>query len=185
MTFVISLFTQIEVNQMGGLLAKYLTDKNAEKSGVWVTYTELMNDDNTYPAFCVKRISTNNVAYQAKVTPELQKLSALQKRIESKPDDTKAISELAGISKRLATIFVDEILVNWRDLKQSASVDENGATICDVDGVPVCEEVPYSKDTARELLGDPDFAEVLRWLMDQSSEISNFLVANRQKDLNS
>ena len=88
-------------------------------------------------------------------------------------------------SKRLATIFVDEILVGWRDLKQSASVDENGATICDVDGVPVCEEVPYSKDTARELLGDPDFAEVLRWLMDQSSEISNFLVANRQKDLNS
>ena len=154
---------------MGGLLSKYFTDKNAEKAGVWVEYTDLVNDDNTYPAFCVKRISPT--------------LSALQKRLETKPDDNKAVEELSKISKRLANIFVDEILVGWKDLKYSAKLDEDGNMILDVDGNPICEELEYSKDTARELLGDADFAELLRWLMDQSAEISNFLACNRRNDL--
>lgn len=168
---------------MGGLLSKYFTDKNAEKAGVWVEYTDLVNDDNTYPTFCVKRISPTNTSYQAKITPELQKLSALQKRLETKPDDNKAVEELSKISKRLANIFVDEILVGWKDLKYSAKLDEDGNMILDVDGNPICEELEYSKDTARELLGDADFAELLRWLMDQSAEISNFLADNRRNDL--
>ena len=165
---------------MGGLLSKYFTDK---KAGVWVEYTDLVNDDNTYPAFCVKRISPTNTSYQAKITPELQKLSSLQKRLETKPDDNKAVEELSKISKRLANIFVDEILVGWKDLKYSAKLDEDGNMILDVDGNPICEELEYSKDTARELLGDADFAELLRWLMDQSAEISNFLACNRRNDL--
>lgn len=170
---------------MGGLLSKYLTDKNAEKTGVWVTYSDLVNDDGTYPRFRIKRISPANISYQAKINPELQKLSALQKKIEAKPDDQAVLKELSKISKQLALIFVDEILVDWKDLKQSASVDEEGNLITDVDGNPICEELPYSKETAKELLGDTDFAELLRWLMDRSSEISNFLVDNRQKDLKS
>lgn len=41
---------------MGGLLSKFLTDKQAEKIGVWVEYSSVVNDDGTYPAFKIKRI---------------------------------------------------------------------------------------------------------------------------------
>ena len=33
---------------MGGLLSKFLTDKQAENQGVWVAYEDAVNDDGTY-----------------------------------------------------------------------------------------------------------------------------------------
>lgn len=164
---------------MGGLLSKFLTDKQAEKIGVWVEYTSVVNDDGTYPAFKIKRISTSNVSYQAKINKPLREMDALAKK------DNYSATEFLRINKVLAEIFVDEILVDWKNLKGSASVDENGQVIVDGEGVPVCEEVPYSKEYAKEFLCNPDTAELLKWLMEQSSDISNFLEANREKNLKS
>jgi hypothetical protein len=162
---------------MGGLLGKFLTDKQAENQGVWVAYEDAVNDDGTYPEFCIKRISTNNTSYQAKVNPLLRQLDALSRKENANYNEYKKVNE------KLAYLYIDEILVDWRNVKHEAVIDQEGNVVVDENGVAICEEIPFSKEKAREILGDPDFIEVLNWLMKQSTDVSNFLVSNRNKDL--
>ena len=78
---------------MGGLLSKFLTDKQAENQGVWVAYEDAVNDDGTYPEFCIKRISTNNTSYQAKVNPLLRQLDALSRKENANYNEYKKVNE--------------------------------------------------------------------------------------------
>lgn len=163
---------------MGGLLSKYKTNKNSEASGVWVTFEDAVNDDGTKPEFKVKRITVYDRAYQAQITPILAQLQRLAK------SDTPDAAQFVDANKRLFKAYISHFLVDWRNIKEPAEVDEKtGAYICDENGIPVCKEVPFSKNAAEELLCDPDFIEVAQWLMKQSSDVSNFLIGNREENL--
>lgn len=164
---------------MGGLLDKHLTDKNAEKSGVWVRYTEEVNDDGTYPEFKIKRVTLDNVSYQSQVNKLSRRLNDL-----AKDPDAQSV-DLEKVNRDLGVVFVDNILVDWRNVKHGATVDENGEQVRDIDGNVICEELSYSKEQAKQMFSDSNFADVLAWLMKEASEMSNFLIANRNKDLNS
>lgn len=167
--------------KMAGIFAKYVTDKKAEEDGVWVENEELVNDDDTVTAFKIKRISISNTSYQAKINEPLRRLDALNKN----PNNKNTAKDTVDIQRRLGEIYVDEILVDWRNVKKPAELDENGNFVTGDDGLPYCEEVPFSKSEAKELLCHPDRFELLNWLMQQSSDISKFLITNRDNNLKS
>lgn len=163
---------------MGGLLSKYKTNKNKEAGGVWVTFDSVVNDDGTKPSFKVKRITVYERAYQAQITPILAQLNKL-----SKAENPDAL-EFVEVNKRLFKAYINNFLVDWKNVKEPAETDpETGGYVCDDQGVPVCKEIPFTKANAEELLCDPDLIEVSQWLMKQSSDVSNFLIGTRETDL--
>lgn len=163
---------------MGGLLSKYKTNKSKESAGVWVTFDSVVNDDGTKPSFKVKRITVYERAYQSQITPILAQLNKL-----SKAENPDAL-EFIEVNKRLFKAYINHFLVDWKDVKEPAEVDpETGGYVCDDQGVPVCKEIPFTKDNAIELLCDPDLIEVAQWLMKQSSDVSNFLIGSREDEL--
>lgn len=163
---------------MGGLLSKYKTNKDKEASGVWVTFDGVVNDDGTRPSFKVKRITVYERAYQAQLTPILAQLNKL-----GKAEIPNAL-EFAEVNKKLFKTYINHFLVDWKDVKYPAEINsETGSYICDENGVPVCKEIPFTKNNAEELLCDPDLIEVAQWLMKQSSDVNNFLISNRETEL--
>ena len=163
---------------MGGLLSKYKTNKDKEASGVWVTFDGVVNDDGTRPSFKVKRITVYERAYQAQLTPILAQLNKL-----SKAEIPDAL-EFTETNKKLFKIYINHFLVDWKDVKEPAEINpETGSYICDDNGVPICKEIPFTKNNAEELLCDPDLIEVAQWLMKQSSDVNNFLIGNRETEL--
>ena len=163
---------------MGGLLSKYKTNKDKEASGVWVTFDGVVNDDGTRPSFKVKRITVYERTYQAQLTPILTQLNKL-----SKAEIPDAL-EFTETNKKLFKIYINHFLVDWKDVKEPAEINpETGSYICDDNGVPICKEIPFTKNNAEELLCDPDLIEVAQWLMKQSSDVNNFLISNRETEL--
>lgn len=167
---------------MGGLLSSILTDKNAEKTGVWVTYTDVVNDDGTYPEFCIKRVSFANSGYQAKIAKQLKILNAISEK--GSDVDEKEFESLTNATQQLGIEYAKNFLVGWRNFKLSAKVDAKGKVIKE-NGVPVCDEYEYSEERAEALLSDsnPNASALLGWLTSQSSDVTNFLVDKRNKDL--
>ena len=119
---------------MAGIFAKYVTDKKAEEDGVWVENEELVNDDDTVTAFKIKRISISNTSYQAKINEPLRRLDALNKN----PNNKNTAKDTVDIQRRLGEIYVDEILVDWRNVKKPAELDENGNFVTGDDGKVNC-----------------------------------------------
>lgn len=164
---------------MASFVSSIRADKNLENSGVWVRYTDKPNDDGTVPEFKIKRVSITNTAYQAKINPILKRIENLN---ASKNDDN-IISEVVSLNIELIRVYLDEMLVDWRNVKDDVYDPKTGERVYDNDGRLMFEEIPYSKETARELLANADAINDAKWLMEQSGNISNFLTSNRKANL--
>lgn len=162
---------------MGGILSKFRTNKDKESGGVWVTYDEVINDDGTKPMFKVRRITVYERAYQAKITPILSRLDKLGKANDPDP------AQFAEENKKLFKAYVEHFLVDWKNIKEDAEYDQNGQLICDDEGIPICKELPFSRDAAIELICNLDAIQLAQWLMKQSSDVNNFLISNRETEL--
>ena len=53
----------------------------------------------------------------------------------------------------------------------------------DDEGIPICKELPFSRDAAIELICNLDAIQLAQWLMKQSSDVNNFLISNRETEL--
>lgn len=175
--FCISLY--IRIKTMASFVSSIRADKNLENSGVWVSYTDKPNDDGTVPEFKIKRVSITNTAYQAKINPILKRIENLN---ASKNDDN-IISEVVSLNIELIRVYLDEMLVDWRNVKDDVYDPKTGERVYDNDGRLMFEEIPYSKEMARELLANADAINDAKWLMEQSGNISNFLTSNRKANL--
>lgn len=163
---------------MASLIASLITDNDLETNGTWVVYTPLTNDDNTHPEFKIKRVSIENVDYQKRVTPILKQIDELQKA------NNVDVSKLYGLQKEMNGAFIDEMLVDWRGVKYPAERDAKGNVVVDKNGVPVCKDMPFTKENVSKLLRDNKNAQkVIDWLVSQSTDMANYLADKREQDL--
>ncbi len=162
---------------MASFVSSIRADKKLESAGVWVKYTDGVNEDGTTPEFKIKRVSITNSAYQAKINPIL-------KRIENLTSSNSAdASEIISLHIELIKVYLDTMLVDWRNIKDDVYDPKTGERVYNDDNTLAFEEIPYSKENARELLATADAIPVAKWLMEQSGDLSNFLTCNRQADL--
>lgn len=151
-----------------GICAKFKTNQELERNGTWVTCTELngenvINADGTYAKFKIARTGMSNRQYMSKMQPIAKKL------------DGKDAFALIDAKEQLVNIFVDYCLLDWdnfTDVKEEKT--KNGVNYVE-------EKVPFSKEVAKKYLNE--MPELYQWLSEQSSEISNFLMVNREEDL--
>lgn len=151
-----------------GICAKFKTNQELERNGTWVTCTELngenvVNADGTYAKFKIARTGMSNRQYMSKMQPIAKKL------------DGKDAFALIDAKEQLVNIFVDYCLLDWdnfTDVREEKT--KNGVNYVE-------EKVPFSKETAKKYLNE--MPELYQWLSEQSSEISNFLMVNREEDL--
>lgn len=162
---------------MASLIANLLTDEELETNGSWVTYGAIVNDDGTSPEFKLKRVSIENIQYQKRITPLLKQID----EIKGENPDIQRIYEL---QKEMMGAFIDEMLVDWRNVKYPAKRNAKGEVVKDKKGNVVCEEMPFTPENVAKLLRNNKNAKDMNdWLVSQATDISNYLAIKREQDL--
>lgn len=164
---------------MASFVSTIRADKNLEASGVWVTLSDpnRRNEDGTFPEFKIKRVSITNTAYQAKINPIIKRIDTLN------ASNSADAGEVLSLHLELIRVYLDNMLVDWRNIKDDVYDPKTGERVYNKDHSLVFEEIPYSKENARELLATAEALDVTKWLMEQSGTLSNFTSAHRQADL--
>jgi len=129
---------------MNGIYGAFQTDSNMEVSGRWFDFPP--NDDKTVPGFKLARMADTNPAY-------LKGLEALQKELGR--DIELDILTDAQARPHMMRLFVDTVLVEWRNLQDATGV-----------------EIRYSKENATALLND--LPDLYRTLVREAQKMTNY-----------
>lgn len=161
---------------MASLFSNYMTDRDIEKNGTWVEFDSMVNDDGTIPTFLIARATSENRQYANRTLALRRKYNSNNRNIEDLSGN-----ELINYSKDTIAVFCDIILLDWRNVKYDAKLDDEGKMISDKNGVPICEEMVYNKQNANQLLFD--IPSLFFWLTTEASNYQNFLAKKREEDL--
>lgn len=127
-----------------GIYETFKTDAEAERVGVWKEFPA--NTDGSIPAFRIARMAASNPEYQKRLEAAAKKY-----RVEMTLD---VFTESQAFEPMLE-VFVDTILVDWRNVQDPAGND-----------------IEYTKENAKRLMRDlPDLYTLLR---EYASRISSF-----------
>lgn len=158
----ITLTLKFTENFMASLFSEYLTDKNSEKTGVWVDF-DLINDDGTSPSFLLARVSPENRTWNS----QLQAL----KRKYRKDYDQLSTDEVVNYVKDMVNLYSSCIVLDWRNFKLDAKLDKDGNFVKDKDGNVVCEEIPYSYANAVTYFNQMPI--LFNWIAEKSADYKN------------
>lgn len=134
---------------MNDLYATFQTDTTLEQEGKWFAFVGVKNADGTEPQFLMARMSSTNPAYQAAIEKH-------SKNLRQAMDLDTLTEDVAG--PVMKGVFVDTILLDWRDVKD-----------------PKGNPLNYSKANATKLVAD--VPNLYLALVEEARKLSNFRAA--------
>lgn len=122
------------------LAKKFKTDNTAANEGVWFDYADTPNDDGSVPGFKLARKTSQNKAY-----------SRAMREFTKEHTSEEGVFDISGLpedeAERLElNVFADALLIEWRNFQP----EDDG------------KNLPYSKDAAIALFGDPAWHDLFK-----------------------
>ena len=146
---------------MASLASKFKTDSTIANEGVWFKLAQYPNEDGTIPAFKMARIGAQNKAYAKAVK------RAGEKFVDADGEfDKDALTDEQQDELDL-DVFVSTILLGWDNFQPN----EDG------------KAVPYSAEKAREIFGNYDWIDLLRFLTKKAKEVTAWKARERKADV--
>jgi hypothetical protein len=129
---------------------KFKTDNDAAREGVWFEFPA--NSDGTVPAIKLARMSRHNKRY-----------TLAMRRMSSKYETESGVADFSSLSEDqaealLLDVFIDTVLIDWRNIQP----EDDG------------EVLAYSKEAAKQLLGDPSWLDLYTDLNEKARRAASF-----------